>query len=228
MSSTNAPATDVIDRLLGLQPGEPVHALRHARAKVVDATQAFHELAFDSPETEPALRHDRLLAAAVLAQATGPDTLAQEYRRRLRESGASSAHLAALDDPQAGGSAPLAALVHYAQTLALNPGAADRAALLQLVDAGWSAAEVVALAQIMGYVSYQARMMIGLAALQNFNTDPSGGEDAADDASFVHPAHLPAPGERLDVNGYTNATLGWKSWLPIQDLTTLTEEQTKV
>lgn len=228
MSSTPTSTPDVIDRLLGLREGDPIYALRHARAKIVDATQAFHELAFFSPELEPSQRHDRLLAAAVLAQASGPASLTAEYRRLLHDSGAPAAHLAALDDADTHDSAPLCALVKYARTLATDPATADQAALLALVDAGWSAQEVVALAQIMGYVSYQARMMIGLAALQELGNAAAGNNEPAEDPAFVHPAHLPAPGERLDINGYTNATLGWKSWLPIQDIETLTDEQSKV
>ena len=76
--STEATSTDVIDRLLKLQPGDAVHELRHARKKVVDATQAFHELAFFDPALDAGQHRDRLLAAALLAQATGPAVLAEE------------------------------------------------------------------------------------------------------------------------------------------------------
>lgn len=227
MSRTPTPGTDAIDRLLGLKEGDAVHALRHARAKVVDATQAFHELAFFSPDITPAQRNDRLLAAALLARATGPETLAEEYRRLLGGGEASDAHIAALDGNE-NSSAALNALARYARALALEPATADRGALLGLAQAGWSAPEVVALAQIMGYVSYQSRMMIGLAALRNLGAAPAGTPEPAGDPAFVHPAHLPAPGERLDINGYTNASLGWAAWLPIQDTATLTDEQSAV
>ena len=228
MSSTPLQTDDVIDRLLGLKPGDATYELRHARGKVVEATQAFHQLAFFAPDLTPKVRHDRLLAAAVLAQATGPQALADEYPRLLLSAEASEAHRAALDGAETSGAPAIDALVRYARTLALKPATADRNALLALVDAGWAPREVVSLAQIMGYVSYQARMLIGLSALQGLAGAAASAQAAAEDAAFVHPAHLPAPGERLDINGYTNATLGWKAWLPIQSVNTLTEHQSAV
>jgi len=226
--STEATHNDVIDRLLGLREGDAVHGLRHARGKVVDATQAFHDLAFFSPETTPAQRQDRLLAAALLARATGPARLADEYRRQLLDTDPAAAYRAALEGKENTGSDALDILARYARTLALNPAAADRQALLALTQAGWSVPETVALAQIMGYVSYQSRMMIALAALRDLGAGAAPAADAPEDAGFVHPAHLPAPGERLDINGYTNASLGWKSWLPIQDADTLTDRQAAI
>lgn len=220
---------DFIDRLMNLNPGDAVYALRHARQKVVDATQAFHELAFEAPGIDGQALQDRLLVAALLAQATGPDILAAEYRRLLLATLPDPAYRTLLDGGEVSGNAALDTLARYARTLALKPATADRQALLGLTEAGWSVPEVVSLAQIMGYVSYQARMMIGLSALGALSAAGSStGTEPAEDPSFVHPAHLPAPGERLDINGYTNATLDWKAWLPIQDIDQLTEAQSAI
>lgn len=226
--TTNAHPTDVIDRLLGLKPGDAAHDLRHARKKVVDATQTFHDLAFSAPGLSIAQRRDRLLAAAVSAQATGPASLAEEYGRQLLETGPDDAYRAALDGRPDSGSAALDTLARYARTLALEPASADRQALLALAQAGWNTPEVVSLAQIMGYVSYQSRLMVGLTALAELAAAAPASAEPAEDPAFVHPAHLPAPGERLDINGYTNATLGWKSWLPIQDVGQLTATQSAI
>ncbi len=223
--NTETTRSDLIDLLLQLTPEDHIHALRHARPKVVDATQAFQELAFSPAGISSAQHHDRLLAAALVAQATGPDVLAAEYGRLLLESGASAAHRALLQGDTDSGSGSLHALARYARTLALKPATADRAALHSFVDAGWSVPEVVSLAQIMGYVSYQSRMMIGLQALQGLNANKPPTDEPVRDPAFVHPAHLPSPGQRLDINGYTNATLGWKAWLPIEKLSQLTPAQ---
>lgn len=239
---------DVIDRLLGLKPGDALYSLRHARQKVVEATQAFHELAFFSGELSPSQRQDRLFAAAITAQQTGPAVLADEYRQRLLETSPPTQYLSLLEPThahsvnnpalaaQARGqqaeamdrSASLQALAQYARTLALRPATADRDALLTVTAAGWSVPEVVSLAQIMGYVSYQARMMIGLLAIGHLSQNAAQASEPEADKNFVHPAHLPAPGERLDINGFTNATLGWQAWLPIQDIHTLTDAQSSI
>ena len=226
--STEATSTDVIDRLLQLQPGDAVHELRHARKKVVDATQAFHELAFFDPALSAGQHRDRLLAAALLAQATGPAVLAEEYRQQLLATDPAPACRALLDGAQTTDNPALDALARYARQLALEPANADQAALQALAAAGWSVPDVVALAQVMGYVSYQARMMIGLAALGELGANAPAGTEPGEDPAFVHPAHLPAPGERLEINGYTNASLGWKAWLPIQDAAQLTETQAAI
>src|SRR5690606_7541236 len=56
----------------------------------------------------------------------------------------------------------------------------------------------------------------------------AAGSDAAETESFVHPAHLPPPGETFEINGFTNATLDWDSWLPVQDVNALTAEQDRI
>lgn len=228
--NTETARTDLIDRLLGLSEGDAIHRVRHARKKVVDATQAFHELAFFSPDLTLEQRRDRLLAAALVARATGPAALADDYRRELLDTDPSDAYRAALDGREDSGSPALNALARYARKLALEPASADRQALRALTETegGWSVPEVVSLAQVMGYVSYQSRTMIGLAALRELDATAHAGAEPSEDPAFVHPAHLPSPGERLDINGYTNATLGWKAWLPIQDIAQLTEAQSAV
>jgi len=220
--------TDLIVQLLDSSPGDGLYELRHARKKVVEATHAFHELAFLDPQLHTSQRSDRLLAASLTARESGSPALAEEYREQLKTTAASQGHLLALDGHSEAGPA-LRTLARYATTLASEPAAADRNALQALTAAGWSVPDVVALAQVMGYVSYQARMVVGLSALgqlarAGFQTTG----EPAEDPGFVHPAHLPAPGERLEINGYTNATLGWASWLPIQQLESLTAEQASV
>ena len=219
---------DFIDELLGLKPQDSLFLLRHARKKVVDATQTFHQLAF-SQELTVEQRRLRLFAAALTAGQTGPAVLTEAYRRKLLDTAPPEAYLALLDEEEATGSDnALQALARYTRSLALRPAKADRDALLTLTKAGWSVPEIVSLAQIMGYVSYQARMMIGLLAIGSLGSSNAASKEPETDTGFVHPAHLPPPGQRLDINGYTNATLGWKSWLPIQDIDTLTDKQAAV
>src|SRR5690606_26280730 len=125
-------------------------------------------------------------------------------------------------------SAALSVLARYARTLAKEPATADREALLALREAGWTVPEIVSLAQIMGYVSYQGRLMTGLSALGQIAGSDATATEPGEDPTFVHPAHLPAPGERIEINGFTNATLGWKAWLPIQEVEQLTETQSAI
>lgn len=225
---TKLVSADIIDQILGISPGDALHTLRHARAKVVQATQAFHQLAFHASDLSAKQRHDRFLVAALLAQATGPAALAALYQDQLMALSPASEYLDVLQGGRASSTA-LNALADYARALAIDPSTADRDALLGLVEAGWSIPDIVSLAQVMGYVSYQTRSIIGLKALQEAaDLAAPADDDAAETESFVHPAHLPPPGEIFEINGFTNATLDWDSWLPTQDVNALTPEQDRI
>lgn len=226
MQDTQA-TPDVIDQILGIGPGDALHALRHARDKVVSATQSFHELAFHALGLSDDQRRNRFLVATLLADATGPDDLASLYRNHLLELKPSADYIDVLEGRQSA-SVALNALADYTKALAVRPSTADREALLGLVKAGWSVPEIVALAQVIGYVSYQTRNIIGLKALQGVGDVSVAAADAAEAETFVHPAHLPPPGQVFEIKGFTNATLDWENWLPIQDVNTLTQEQERI
>lgn len=220
---------DIIDQILNISQGDALHTLRHARDKVVRATQAFHKLAFDAAALSPQQRHDRLLVATLLADATGPETLAKLYQEQLLALSPSAAHIDVLEGRTAASRA-LNVLAKFTRALAIHPSTADREALLELVAAGWSVPDIVSLAQVIGYVSYQTRSIIGLRALQEAANiaAPSDGDNSAHNETFVHPAHLPPPGDIFEIQGFTNATLDWTSWLPVQDADTLTAEQDRI
>lgn len=220
---------DIIDQILNISQGDALHTLRHARDKVVRATQAFHELAFDAAALSPEQRHDRLLVATLLADATGPEALAKLYKEQLLALNPSAAHIDVLEGRTAASDA-LNVLAKFTRALAIHPSTADREALLELVAAGWSVPDIVSLAQVIGYVSYQTRSIIGFQALQDAANiaAPADGDSSANNETFVHPAHLPPPGEIFEIQGFTNATLDWTSWLPVQDADTLTAEQDRI
>lgn len=220
---------DVMDQILGARPGDALHQLRHARDKVVHATQAFHELAFHAAGLTSKQRQDRFLVAALLAQATGPQALSEMYRSQLIELQPSQDHIDVLEGRQSS-SAALNVLADFTRALAIHPSTANRDALLGLVAAGWSVPDIVSLAQVIGYVSYQTRSIIGLQALRDAADIASSAvaSEPVEAETFVHPAHLPPPGEIFDIKGFTNASLDWESWLPVQGAAALTPEQDRI
>jgi uncharacterized protein YciW len=48
MNSSSPAGTDVVDRLVGLSPDLPLHAVRHQRDKVVQATQGSYQALLSS------------------------------------------------------------------------------------------------------------------------------------------------------------------------------------
>lgn len=214
--------TDTIDQLTHLaQPGGAPHAqaVRQQRAKAITATQACEDLLLAPDLSGGLTQAERLAVARDVAEASGVTTLAAHHAARM----------AGLPAPVQDGR--WQAITRFIDLLATRPAAADRAALLALPAAGLATEDVVLLAQLTGFATYQARLVAGVAALAALG--PAGAAaaqtvDAVSEASFVHPANLPAPGEPLRINGYTSETLDWKAWLPVVDPATASAEQIAV
>jgi uncharacterized protein YciW len=151
--------SDVIDRAAGLAPGDPLHATRRFRAKVVEATQASHDalLMQPVPGLSPA---DRLRVAVHACEAAGATSLAGHY-----------ADLLASVDDDAPASAALPAMLKFAARLTTDPRLSDRAAIAALKSAGLDDAAIVALAQLVAFLSYQQRVVAGLKALRASRRD---------------------------------------------------------
>jgi uncharacterized peroxidase-related enzyme len=211
------PTTDLIDLLVALPEGSTVHAVRHQRHKVVAATQGSDDALFD-PALAGLSLAERLLVALQVSRLADSPLLQAHYRGRLRALPAgSSTGQAALDGQPVTGR--LQAMLDFAGTLTRTPVAGDRAALLTLPAAGLATAEVVALAQLIGFVSYQLRVVAGLQALQALGPLALQAEiDDGGPAEFVHPATLPQPGQPVRIAGFTSETLEWKAWLPVLEL----------
>ena len=211
------PSTDLIDKLVPLTEGSAIHAVRHQRHKVVDATQGSHDALFD-PTLAGLSLAERLLVALRIASLAGSQALQAHYRERLVALPALSPdEAAALDGRRVEGR--LQVMLGFASTLTDKPVEGDRAALLKLPTAGLQTAEVIALAQLIAFVAYQLRVIAGLQALQAMGqVDSQPSIDDRAPALFVHPENLPKPGEPVRVKGFTSETLAWKAWLPVLDL----------
>ena len=224
--------TDTIDQLAGLEQGSPTFTTRHEREKVALATQACEDLLLGNTLDSALSQAERLVLAAEQARVSGVSALEAEYRGRAQALGAAITPelRKILDKPGAQtGNARMDAMLHFVRTLALNPAESDQAALLAIPAAGLSLNDTVLLAQLIGFVAYQARLLAGVKAM----SDMGGMADApaaepADAAPFVHPANLPPPGEPLRRNGFTSEVLDWKAWLEVLKPETATPEQQHV
>lgn len=161
------PAADVIDRMVPLPESDPLHAIRHQRAKVVNATQQSYD-ALLSPGLESVPLRERLLLAWYACRLTPHPALAAHYRERLNAYGIEEDVCQAIEGDQLSllTDARLRALLAFTRTLILNPVQGDRAALQTLPQAGYSTPAVVAIAQLIAFLSYQTRVVSGLSALQ--------------------------------------------------------------
>jgi uncharacterized protein YciW len=146
--------SDVIDLAAGLAPGMSLHAARRFRATAIMATQVSHDALLREPV--PGLSTaDRLRVAVHCCEVTGAGELAAHYRALLH----------ATEEAQAvAPSAALPAMLQWAALLSTDPRRSDKAALLALKP-GLDDAAIVALAQLVAFLSYQTRVVAGLKAM---------------------------------------------------------------
>jgi uncharacterized peroxidase-related enzyme len=210
-----------------LAPGDALHAQRRFRPAVVAATQASHDALLHEPS--PGLHTaDRLRVAVAACEAAQAPALAAHYRALLA------------DEPSAAlpASPALAAMQRFAQALTTDPRQGDRAALAALQHAGLADAAIVALAQLVGFLSYQTRVVAGLKAMQAAQARPqpaapaagaptttaagaaaaatttaAGAAAAAPTPAPAHPGATAAAVPTIRGRGYTSETLDWASWL---------------
>jgi len=172
MTDTYDLSTDIVDRIAGLSPGSPTHATRHKRDKVAAATQRSYEALFDSALLDLSLT-ERLLVALYACTLSNAPALAEHYAERLASSNADRAVIdqivegplneSDIQEPR------LRAMLSFTRTLIESPIDGDKTALERLPAAGISTPAVVALAQLIAFLSYQIRLTAGLRALQVLN-----------------------------------------------------------
>ena len=146
---------------LGTFTDQALNDALSARVDVFTASSAGYPVLF--PERIGASRevtlspYDRLSTALTVAQVTGVQSLCSHYAARL----------APLDSPEATreSNVRLAQITQYARQLASQPTLICSKALQQLSEVGLSTQDIVTFSQIIGFVSYQARVVAGIAAL---------------------------------------------------------------
>lgn len=162
--TTTPHAVDVIDAAVPLAPDQATWALRQQRAKVVDATQGSYDAMF-SPSVEGLTVAERLLVALHACRVSKADGLAAHYRDRLVDEAADGDVIAAVDSGKSVADPRLLAVLAFTGKLIERPIEGDRAAVQSLADSGLSTPAIVALSQLIAFLSYQIRLAAGLKAL---------------------------------------------------------------
>ena len=222
-SGPAAAASDVIDTAAGLAPSSALQTARRFRSTVVEATQASHEALLYEPV--PGLSTaDRLRVAVHCCEAAEAHQMAAHYRALL------------VQQPAGDASTPtLPAMLTWAG-LTTDPRRGDRAALQALRAAGLADPAIVALAQLVAFLSYQTRVVAGLVAMEAALVSPAPPSPGSMDAGTPAPSPGGAsaksassgPAPEIRLNGFTNETLGWRSWLSPLDVVQATALQQAV
>lgn len=205
-------AAGIRDRFLlglGAFADEALNTALTARAGVFNASLASYHVLFPDrvalTRTVTLSPYDRLSTALTVAQVTGVQSLCSHYAARL----------APLYSPDASreSNIRLAQITQYARQLATQPTLICRKALQQLSDVGLSPADIVTFSQIIGFVSYQARVVAGVAALAGRPAGVVPGFPKIDDAAGIE---------------FTEEELRWQSRLSVVELDSARAEQLDV
>lgn len=229
MTDAQTIESTLLTRLAGLRTDDAHWPILQQRSKIIAGVQNCHDLFF-APETSDSLSlPERTFAALVASLQAGVAPLADAYADALRAQPAAddALQLALGQDAHDIDLPRLKAIDAFVRSVSADPGSASPAALRALEQAGLDNAAIVLLAQLTGYVSFQARLLAGWQAWRALPADAVGGAPQ-DSAGFVHPANLPAPGQALRINGFTSETLDWKAWLPVLDPAQATDEQSDI
>ena len=155
--------SDVVDTAAGLASGSAIAMLRRQREVFVRHTQGSHDVLIAPADPAGVSPVERAAVALRVAAIEHDAALAAQYARRLREAGADAATVEAARSGKA--SSRLGTILHHATCIASAPGSADRAMLDALRRAGLAPRDIVTIAQIVAFVSYQVRVVAGLRAL---------------------------------------------------------------
>lgn len=190
MTTANA---DIINLLAGISPGDALDAVRDQRAQAREHAQRSFEALLEPAEAGTFPLAERYAVAAFVAQLHGFAEASDFYGDLLGDeapalveavvvaarSGATTGPFGAYREPAlqaenteglrwsadlALGERLAAALTH-AHLLVFRPREARPEALRALVNAGWSADDIVSLSQLIAFLSFQLRAAWGLRVL---------------------------------------------------------------
>lgn len=159
-------STDLIDTLLNLSPSSSTYQARHFREKVVNGTQASYDAIFSSKvNLNLAWRY---LVAVYACQLSKAPELEQHYLAQAKAQGIAEEWLVAVKNEQLDTIADeqLKAILVFTSKLIVKPVEGDQEAILALKKVGISTPDIVALGQLIAFLSYQVRLFAGLKAMQ--------------------------------------------------------------
>ncbi|WP_336697721.1 CMD domain-containing protein [Curtobacterium sp. USHLN213] len=145
-------SADVIDDVLEIGPGDDVWQVRRERPEVLAHLQGAYDSFFGPTSTTNGLsRSERIAAAVAICRAAEANALADYY-----ESLTADDH-----DPVV-----RERVVSWAALVARDPQSSTASDVAALRDAGLGDPEIITLAQLIGFVSFQLRVVIGLEMME--------------------------------------------------------------
>ena len=133
-------------------------------------------------------------------------------------------------DPSSALGARLAAALDFAHLLTFHPKDADPSAVGHLDAAGWSADDIVSLAQLISFLAFQQRVVHGLQVLAGTSASTSGEPSSAAGAvaktvsdTGWEPGENTLIPEVVKPSKFVNHSLGWQPWVAPMEKADFTE-----
>lgn len=166
-SNTTVDTADLLDQFAAVQAGSPLAALRAQRPEVTRHTQGSYDTLLEPVDPGHVSRIERdsiALRVAVLNQSA---PLIEHHRQRLSQMGVPSARITAIERfPESTELTPReAALLRHTDRLTNEPRTATADHLADLQAVGLSTRDIVTIAQLIAFLSFQVRLLAGLQAL---------------------------------------------------------------
>lgn len=150
----------LIEEIVDARPGSALAEAMAQRAEILRLSQATHDAVL-FPRSPGAISHGlRAALAARMARQCEVPPLAEHYEKLIQRSRDN-------DELYHGGTdTQTAAIVAHSDLLTLRPRDATRADIERLKAFGMDEPDIVRLAELAAFVSYQARVIKGLQALK--------------------------------------------------------------
>ena len=158
--------SDVMTRIVGIEPGSRLAEAVAARADVIQLTQSTHDAALN-PADPGGLSHvERAALACRIARLNGERDFQDHFESLMERAGSLGATAQIADLDFHGGNERLKAIVRHVDLVAKNPKAATGNDIALLQAAGISDADIVRLSELVAFVSYQIRVAAGLRLMR--------------------------------------------------------------
>ncbi len=145
---------DLVDRIAGIPADSTLGLMRRQRADIFLHTQGSHDVLVTPADPAGVSLQERAAIALVMAEHDHNAALAAHYRALSERAGGM---------PQG---PRWEALLSHTKMLAAAPGDATADDLRKLEAVGLSSRDIVAVSQLIAFVSYQVRLVAGLRLLK--------------------------------------------------------------
>ncbi len=171
MANENQSGPDLLDQLAGIQPGSAAAETRARRPDVARYTQESYDALLEPADFAGVSRAERYLIALRVAVLNRSQPLIDHYETSLRDQGVPAEKIAAVFAGTTGEAltAREQAILAHTDRLTLEPRTATPEHLTALQSHDLTARNVVSIAQLIAFMSFQVRV---LAGLQLLNKEP--------------------------------------------------------